>query len=501
LTSARLVVIAVTICTLPAIAFQKAESELAKQARTELFAGRYGPAALVYRKLATEEPHGDAYYQLTRVLLEDHKTRDAYTVAEEALKQAPQTPGTQTAAGMVAYRKGNFVEAETYFRAALKLDPNFCGANSELASLSATFSKSKTARALFQRAYAACPDDPASRLGQANYLKGAEHIAALEKALMLLDPESEDAHSLRVHVAHDRAIGDRKTRRLISPYESTRVHLAKIGVSNRDFRGFGLRVQFNQHQTFTLLLDTGASGISLTPKLAQKVGLELLGEEQTETKGIGDKKPQSSSFFLASEVRIGNVVFADHPVKAFRSAKDSDVDGLIGPDVFARFVVALDFPGLQMDLTPYAIMPGDDPEDASPLATGFGRVVRSGTHLCIATAVNQKAVKWFLIDSGASSNLIDTESAREFTGVHRDSSTVLRGVQGAVNQVSRADHISLAFAGFHQDNADLIAINLDDMSDGLGFAISGVIGKPILQFLKLTIDYRAGAVRFERPPN
>jgi tetratricopeptide (TPR) repeat protein len=384
---------AVGICALPAGAFQKAESELAKQARVELQAGRYGPAALAYRKLVDAEPLGDGYYQLTRTLLEIDKTKEAYAAAEEALKNAPHTAAAQTAAGMTAFRRADFPAAETYFRAALQLDSSFCGANAELASLSTTFSKSQTARRLNQLAYVACPDDPAARLGQANFLKGAAHISALENALQFLDPESEDAHRLRIHLAQDRAIGDRKIRRLTSRYEPARVQIVRIGVSQRGYRGFGLRVQFNQRQTYTLLLDTGASGIGLAPKNAQKSGLEPMGEEQSEIKGIGNQTPQRSSRFLASEVRIGNVVFADYPVASFHSAKDSDVDGLIGADVFAKFLITLNFPAMQMELAPYPAMPGDEPEDAGPLAPGFVRAVRSGTHLCIPTLVNQKGNK------------------------------------------------------------------------------------------------------------
>ena len=94
---------------------------------------------------------------------------------------------------------------------------------------------------------------------------------------------------------------------------------------------------------------------------------------------------------------------------------------------------------------------------------------------------------------------MDADSARDFTRVHQDASTNVRGIQGKVDQVSRADRISLVFAGFRQDNPNLIAISLERPSDAMGIGITGVLGMPVLSNLKLTIDYRAGAVRFERP--
>jgi hypothetical protein len=475
------------------------DQDFAKQARTELFAARYERAVEFYRKVLALEPTADAYYGLTRALLRAHRSKEAYAAADEGLKRAPQSAAAQTAAGLAMFRKGEILQAEEYFRTAMKIDQNYCGAISGLAAIYTAISKPKTARDLLRQAYLTCPDDPALMLARANTLRGAEHLAALETVLSGLDPASEDARGVRAHIASDRALGDRKVRRLISAYEPARIKLVQITDAPQRVRGLGLRVQFNQRHTATLLLDTGASGISLAPKVAQKAGLELLSDESSEAKGIGDKKPQDSFSYLASEIRIGTVVFADHPVSVFRAAKDSDVEGLIGADVFQKFMVMLDFPALQLALEAYPDAPGDDPQDVNAVPEGLHRVVRAGNHLLIATSVNQSPAKWFLIDSGAFSNLIDTDSAREFTGVRQDAFTGVRGIQGNVNHVSRADRITLVFGGFRQENPNLIAISLEKPSDSMGIGITGVLGMPVLGQLKLTIDYRAGAVGFARP--
>ena len=119
-------------------------------------------------------------------------------------------------------------------------------------------------------------------------------------------------------------------------------------------------------------------------------------------------------------------------------------------------------------------------------------MVRAGTHLMIATSVNNSPAKWFMIDSGGFSNMIDTESAHDFTGVHRDDRTSVQGVQGRVDQVSRADRVTLIFGGFKH------AINLEKVSDSMGLQVTGVLGMPVLSQLKLTIDYPDGAMKFER---
>jgi Flp pilus assembly protein TadD/predicted aspartyl protease len=483
----------------PACAFQTPDPDPAQQARTNLLAGRYDAAIDLYRKALIQDPAGDSYLGLTRALLKAHRSKEAYLIAQEALDRAPQTPGAQTAAGAAMVRQGDLTKAETYYRAALKLDPKYPGALTGLAFIYSSVSHNKTARALLLQAYAAAPNDPSLMLARANTLKGDEHIAALEAVLTLLDPESEEARGLRAHIALDRAVGGRKVRRLVSAYEPARIKFVHITNGPSRLRGFGLRVQFNQSYTGTLMLDTGASGIAIAPQAAQKAGLEVLGGQSSMAKGIGDKKAEDSFSYLASEVRIGEVVFADHPVSVFRTAKDSDIDGLIGADVFQKFIVTLDFPASQMSLEPHHTAPGDDPEDASQIAEGFHRIFRTGNHLLIPTSVNGSPAKLFLIDSGSSTNLIDSEAAREFTGVHEDSRLNVRGIQGKVDHVSRADKITLVFGGFRQENSDLIAFSLEKVSDASGIGITGVLGMPVLALLRLTIDYHEGAIRLERP--
>lgn len=335
-----------TVLALPACAFQVSDLDLGQRARAELLACRYERAAELYRQILAQKPTGDNYYGLTRALLRSHRAKEAYVAAAEGVKREPRSVGAQTAVGLAMFRKGELAQAEDHFRAARELDATDCRAMSGLAEIYSAVSKSRTARDLLRQAYLACPDDPALMLARANTLRSTEHIAALEKTLAAIDPASEDARGLRAHIASDRAVGDRKIRRLTSTYEPARIKLTEIMQSPTRLRGFGVRVQFNQRHIATLLLDTGASGISLAPNIAKKAGLELLSDESSEAKGIGNKKPQDSFSYLASEVRIGPVVFADHPVSVFRAAKDSDIEGLIGADVFQRFIVNLDFPRL-----------------------------------------------------------------------------------------------------------------------------------------------------------
>lgn len=471
-------------------------------AQGELFAARYENATALFSQIVEQRPAtGDAWYGLVRAHLGQHHWREAYSAADQALNRAPQTAGAETAAGLAMYRRGDLGSAETHYQAALKIDRAYPGALRGLASIYSAISLFKSARDLRLKAYSAAPNDPDLMLFHANTLKGQKHIEALEEALARLDPGSEEARSLKVHIANDRAVGDRKLRRLISPYQNGRVKLLQLLDGPSRAFGVGIVARLNQKETVKLLMDTGASGISLSPKAAEKAGLQQLSSETSEAKGIGDQKVQPSIAYLASEVQAGDATFADYPISVFRSAKSADYDGLIGPDVFSPFLVKIDFVRLVMSLETRPAgspEPPDEPLDWNgQLPPGFYRVLRFGDHLAVPTFINGGRSALFLVDSGSSANLIDTATAKEFTKVGTDSRTIVGGIQGKVDKVSRADRVSLVFAGFRQDNADVIAISLEKMSDSFGVGFGGILGMPVLRNLALTVDYRGGAIKFE----
>ncbi len=498
----RLLACAIVLCASTAEAFDTPALDLAAQARSELYASRNDYAATLYQKLVDQDPtRGDAYYGLVRALLRAHKSHDAYTAAAQGLEKAPQTSGAQVAAGMAAYRRGELGKAEEYYRAAYKIDPKDPGALVGMASLFSMVSKFKAARALTLEAYNFAPEDPSLMLAKANSLKGAEHIAALEKVLAIYDPESDQARGLRAHIATDRAVGNRKTGQLTSPYERASIKLIPLLDGPKHLRGMGLRVRFNDRESAKLLLDTGASGISLAPKLAEKAKLEVLGHESREVKGIGDQRSQDTLEYLASEIRIGDVTFAEFPVSVFRAAETSDFDGIIGADVFQRFVINIDFVKEELTLDPRPKLEeasSDDLEDAAnEPAPGFFRALRYGNHLTVYTSANQLPKKLFLIDSGASLNLIDEDVAREAAPTYRDDRIGVRGIQGKVEKSSVAQQVSLVFAGFRYNNPSLVAISFEKISESAGVGIAGILGLPVLSQGKLSIDYRNGTVRFE----
>jgi len=73
----------------------------------------------------------------------------------------------------------------------------------------------------------------------------------------------------------------------------------------------------------------------------------------------------------------------------------------------------------------------DEPVDyKSKPEPGFYRVFRFGNHLAVPTYINGGRPVLFLVDSGSTDNIIDTEIAKEFTKVSNDRFTTVKGIQG-----------------------------------------------------------------------
>ncbi|MGH9667308.1 MAG: aspartyl protease family protein, partial [Bryobacteraceae bacterium] len=278
--------------------------------------------------------------------------------------------------------------AEAEFRKTIQLQPKFGRAWWGLARVFDCSSLHGVARRFFTRAHDLDPQDGEILWSYARTLTGAERTAVLETSLEHADPAAGlmALNGLRNRIEIDKKMEARHLDRLVSPYDRAQIHLEPLLNGMTQMSGFGLKVRINDAKPVTLLLDTGASGILLGTKAAERAGLSRLGDAQIG--GIGDGGWQKGYAALAGRVRIGSVELADVVVRVGerKGVADRDEDGLIGADVFSRFLVTLDFTGRRLRLEPLA-GPGGEREDAftdrvvTPQLKTFTPVYRIGHHL------------------------------------------------------------------------------------------------------------------------
>jgi tetratricopeptide (TPR) repeat protein len=467
--------------------------------------GQFSEAASAYRKVLTDNPKQvSAYVGLARTLLKQDNAVEAERVCAKGFDVAPDSPSLRAVLGDVYFRQARFDEAKTAFVRALRGDSNLARAYLGLGRVLATESNYKSAKQNFIKAHELDPKDPEVLRWWASTLKRPERVQALTEYLGLATNEDPDVvESIKSSLELLKAIGDKKTWILQGPPRAGSVKLTVSRPVPQIINGLLLGVSFNGGKSVKLLLDTGASGILIHPNVAKRFGLRPLAT--TQVRGVGDEGKRAAHFAWADSIKIGDLEFRECIVDVSERKIVADRDGLVGPDLFARFRIALSYRRQTMDLSPLPPLPREAQEDEQsrfdhdriipPEMRDFTPIRKVGTHLLIETRVNDKVDCYFLIDTGSTENLISNLVAKEVTDLRKGGRGVT-GLSGRVKDVYEAYRLVLQFAHFRQENIGLPAFDLRPLSKRMGTEVSGILGHSILQYFTLTLNYRDGLVDF-----
>jgi predicted aspartyl protease len=497
--------------------------------------GDYDHAIELYQQQLQKEPNSpELTAGLAEALLRQQKFADAQTLVEKALAQIPQSSVLMTSLGEVQYRAGKPWLAVSSAENAVKLDP--CNPQARLLESRMLRLNSYYASAAGElaTAHALDPTNPRIRSRWLETLPLKDRIAELEA--YLASPNGEDPEtlkSLRFHLAYlqQAALQPHKACRLVSQADTANIPFASLMQDATHIRAFGLTVKLNDHDA-RLQIDTGAGGLVLSRATADHAGLKQYSEN--EVSGIGSQGNRSAYTAFADDIKIGPLEFKDCAVEVLDKghAIPGNGDGLIGMDVFSRFVVTLDYPERKLLLSPLPARPGDTneskptlettgtanpeaPHDATdagpapkrvtrgpfdryvaPEMENWTRVYRVGHNLLVPAVLNDSSPRLFVIDTGSFSTLVDPEVAREVTKVRNQSAVTVRGINGKVDKVYSADDITFKFANMSQRVPNAVSISTAGMSKNMGTEVGGLIGITALGQLTISIDYRDGLVKF-----
>lgn len=515
----------------PAVAFKEAEDYFRR--------GSFDQAIAKYNETLKSEPQSMAAYTgIVRCYLKQDRVRDAAQALEKGLHAQPTDPGLKVAQGELLFRQGKIHESEEILVQLINRGKAPARAYVDLAQIYSAIAMYVKERRFILRAHDLDSTDQDIQKAWTATLSRAERIKFLES--YLAQPTGDDADTRR-HLGEElellkaRQSAPHGGCRLVSDATATETDLLPLLQDPQHLRGLGLPVTINGQKS-KLLLDTGAGGITINRKLAERAGVQRLAN--LHIGGIGDKGEVQSYAAYADSIRIGSLEFRNCPLQVFEKRSVVDEEGLIGADVFQAFLIEIDFPNRKMKLSQLPARPGetqfkpslatDDDEEASdaeakPPASGtagapstsapkyfdrfiapemnsYDRVYRFGHMLLVTTGINDVPGKLFLIDSGAWNNMITPDAAREVTKVHGDSDTMIRGLSGVVKQVYETGTIVLNFGGLRQTNRDMVAFDLSNMSRDVGTEVSGTLGFAMLNLLKIKLDYRDALVKFEYEP-
>jgi tetratricopeptide (TPR) repeat protein len=379
LTSAQIVCIAMLAHTIPAQEAKPAPTAqpdataLLLDAKALYRKGSFDQSVARYNEVLKADPHsGDAYAGLVRCYLKQEKVHDADDAVRKGLLADPAHPDLKVAEGELLFRQGEIPEAGALFNEVITTPPSPAQPNvppNARAYLGAALVARSTAmyareRILIMRAHAIDPSDPDIQKEWILTLPTADRIKLLEDYLgRNTNDDAETRRTLKERLDFLKAsqLAQSGRCRMVSDVTSTETSLIPLQSRSGNVQGSGLQVTING-QDSRLLLDTGASGILITSKLANQAGLKSVSDIRMT--GVGDKPDIQGHVTYANSVRIGKLEFQNCQVHVVDRLQTAD-EGIIGADVFSQFLIEMDFPHSTLRLNPLPPRPGETPAKTS----------------------------------------------------------------------------------------------------------------------------------------
>jgi tetratricopeptide (TPR) repeat protein len=484
--------------------------------------GDFTKAIAKYKDILQEKPASpDGWAGLIRSYLKAKNVTAAAQSAEQAIAVVDH-PRTRTARAEVLFRQGEIGDAEKEWVNVVNSGYPEARAYLGLSRVRLANSMYRSAAKMIKKAHDLNPDDPDIKELWLTTLPLSQQVEQL-KSLLAEETSLDEDQRTKLSSILDSAVEWRKDHgcRLVSKVNSMETPLVPA-LEYHHLRGYRVSVELNGRQE-QLLLDTGASGIVVGRGVAAEAKItEFI---PTRLGGIGGTGWTSGSIGFAESIKVGDMEFRNCPIKVTDDSSVVHEDGLIGSDVFEKFLVGIDFPDEKLKLSELPKRPGDEQRELSlfsanslpsqdehmdenaaldryiaPAMQSFTRVYRFGHLLLVATSIGDVPPKFFVLDSGAVGNLISPSAAEEVTKVRRRKDILVTGISGRVDDIYTAKKANIRFGHLAQQNQEIIAFDTAPQSDGAGVEISGFLGFQTLGMLDITIDYRDGLVNFTYDP-
>jgi hypothetical protein len=299
-----------------------------------------------------------------------------------------------------------------------------------------------------------------------------------------------------------RRLGSRRVAFLEGTYQRYVLPMDVWSARPGQVNGLLLAVSINRSKPLRLVFDTGAPGIAISPRSAEKLGLEYMGDAGLRgvgQSGVGARKTLAESVHIG-DLRLGNCV-----VDVADRALADGIDGVIGANLFQQFIVRLDARRRSLELLPY---PDEAPwwQSQEQLWAGRDRSVPAGmegltpvcqaAHLLLVSAkLDKDASGYLILDTGAAFSSVSRQMAAPFD---EPPDFDISGPGGGPVAAFRAGAIRLRLAGRNLTDPHAVTLDFARLSNVHGVEISGLIGYPMLSRCTLTLDYRDGLIGLDR---
>ncbi|QNI33690.1 hypothetical protein H7849_07125 [Alloacidobacterium dinghuense] len=456
--------------------------------------GKYDSAESLYMQALLQQPHDSALSSaLVRTLLHEGKIGDATIQVNKSLAEDASSAVTLTVLAEVQFRKGQpWVAMQTLSEAA-KRDDCYARAHLIRSRILRIDSMYASERKELQIAYDIDPSDPDIKHAWLQIDSAAKDIQGTEDALSTMshvDADLREKAAASVHALMGQLTENSKTCQSTSMASALALPLVPVLQDTKHVSGYQLEVQFPQRKA-KLIVDTAASGLYISRALADENGFQHAVGEPTNTVHV-------------DSVHIGSLEFRDCTVGVSDTPFPDKGDGFIGTDIFASYLVTLDYPMGKLEIAPLPVL-SDPREDAlpsdryiAPAIDGYTPVYHRLQYLLVPVMLNKREQRLFVLDSGMRMSTMTSEVAHLVSSTKVNFTNAMQTVSGGTVQLYR-DSFAFQFANLSLDNQGRI-LEFDPavIDESAGFQVAGLLGFDILHTFTVHLDYRDGLVKFDQ---
>jgi hypothetical protein len=258
-----------------------------------------------------------------------------------------------------------------------------------------------------------------------------------------------------------------------------------------------VQVKLNGRGPFRIVCDTGAANI-ITPTLTKELGLRAEGA--LEGKGVGEKS-EDFGLVKVQSLEIGDALFSNQvfmvfPIERFSATSGVEMNGLIGYEVFRRFVTKIDYEHSLITFT----------TPASFAYEGNGTIVPFvfNEHVPQVDGTIDGVPGQFDIDTGSGASIDLTGPFVRKHDLIRHYNATLEAVTGwGVGGAERSllTRGNLLTLGHVEVSSPVTELSLQKKGAYASEYLAGNVGVGILKRFNLIFDYPHQQIIFERNAN
>jgi len=456
--------------------------------------GKYDDAESLYVQALAQHPHDQALSSaLVRTLLHLGKVGDAAVQANKALADEPRSAAGLTAMAEVQYRRGQPWLAMETLDTASKIDPCYPRAHWLRSRILRIDSMYASERKELQTAYNLDPADPDIKRSWLEVDSPANDIENIEKELATMKNVDADLREKAMASAQSMMgqLTENSQTCKSTPITSTlTLPLIPILQDPKHIGAYKLEVQFPQGK-IKLQVDTAASGFYVSRALADANGFQHAAGDPPDT-------------VRADSVHVGPLEFRNCMVGVSDAPFPDKGDGFVGADVFAPYLITLNYPAAKLELAPLpvlanqqgSVLPGD--RYVASDMQGYSPAYHRLQYLLVPVTLNRKERRLFMLDSGMRLSTMTPEVAHLISSTKVNFTNPVQTVSGGTVQLYR-DNFDFQFASLSLDNqGHILDFDPSAIDQNAGFQVAGMIGFDMLHSLTIHLNYRDGLVKFDQ---